>query len=55
MVIRLNNQLSILCPAGRVGENLVHKMIQLVYFQNVVNKYRVGIRYDDDGGPQVLD
>ena len=54
VVIGLDQQFALGVPVGGVGEDFVHQVVEVPLSQDVLDKLGVGVRYDDDRGPQLL-
>ena len=54
MMIRLDQQFALGVPVGGVREDFINQVVKVPLSQDVVDKLCVGVRYDDDCGPQVL-
>ena len=54
MMIRLDQQFALGVPVGGVCEDFINQVVEVPLSQDVVDKLCVGVRYDDDCGPQVL-
>ena len=49
-----DQQFALGVPVGGVCEDFINQVVEVPFFQNVLNKLGIGVGYDDDCGPQLL-